>query len=83
MLHSSARLIVTSMPSSSASSLSLPAFRADQFRVESGANMGDNLGVLDDLVLDDIYELRAGSVARRLGVLPNNPPASGKPTLVN
>ncbi|MQQ07522.1 hypothetical protein GFB49_03565 [Epibacterium sp. SM1979] len=56
------------MPSSSASSLSLPAYRADQFRVESGANMGDNLGVLDDLVLDDVYELRASSVARRLGV---------------
>lgn len=62
------RLTHCSMSETSASILTITAFRADQFRVESGANMGDNLGVLDDLVLDDVYELHSTATARRLSV---------------
>lgn len=45
---------------------SIPAYPAEQFRVEIGANMGDALGVLDDLVLDDIYVLSPPAQPSRL-----------------
>ncbi|MBT8155822.1 Hint domain-containing protein [Epibacterium ulvae] len=56
------------MSETSASILAIPAYRAAQFRVDAGANMGDNLGVFDDLVLDDVYELRNANAPRRLSV---------------
>jgi hypothetical protein len=51
-----------------ASLTSVQAHRAEHFRVEYGANMGDPLGVLEDLVLDDIYMLDAASAPPRLGI---------------
>jgi hypothetical protein len=48
---------------------SIPAYRSEQFRVEIGANMGDALGVLDDMVLDDIYQLTAEACAQRLSLI--------------
>lgn len=48
---------------------SIPAYSAEHFRVEIGANMGDALGVLDELILDDIYQLNAGVSSRRLGLV--------------
>ena len=59
----------TSFPGTSQSIQSIPAYPARAFRVELGANMGDSLGVLDDLMLDDIYELAAGSEPLRLGLV--------------
>lgn len=47
---------------------SIPAYPADQFRVEIGANMGDPLGVLDDLVLDDLYLLSPPAQPQRLSL---------------
>lgn len=47
---------------------SIPAYPAEQFRVEIGANMGDPLGVLDDLVLDDIYLLAPPARPGRLSL---------------
>jgi hypothetical protein len=47
---------------------SIPAFPAEAFRVDVGANMGDPLGVLEDLVLDDIYSLGMGTHSRRLSL---------------
>lgn len=47
---------------------SIPAYPAEAFRVETGANMGDPLGVLEDLVLDDIYALADKHPARRLSL---------------
>ena len=46
----------------------LPAYPAEAFRVETGANMGDSLGVLDDLVLDDTYLLHPGAEPARLAL---------------
>lgn len=48
---------------------SIPAFPAEQFQVEIGANMGDGLSVLDELVLDDIYQLAPTATAKRLGLV--------------
>ena len=50
---------------------SIPVYPAEQFRVEIGANMGDALGVLDDLMLDDIYQLDPRARPRRLGLASN------------
>lgn len=47
---------------------SIPAYPAEQFQVEIGANMGDSLSVLDELMLDDIYQLTAGTKPRRLAL---------------
>ncbi|MGR3758812.1 Hint domain-containing protein [Roseobacteraceae bacterium NS-SX3] len=47
---------------------SVPAYPAAAFRVESGANLGDPLGVLEDLVLDDAYRLAPGARPRRLAI---------------
>lgn len=50
------------------SSLSVLAYRADQFFVETGANLGDAFGVFEDLVLDDTYQLVTGSTVGRLAL---------------
>lgn len=47
---------------------SIPAFDARYFRVEIGANMGDELGVLEDLMLDDIYTLSGQNHPARLAL---------------
>ncbi|MEP2718735.1 Hint domain-containing protein [Pseudophaeobacter sp.] len=47
---------------------SIPAYPAEQFRVEIGANMGDPLGVLDELMLDDIYQLSPPDIPQRLTI---------------
>ena len=47
---------------------SVQAYPADQIRVEFGVNAGDPLGVLEDLVLDDVYELQDARQPRRLGL---------------
>lgn len=47
---------------------SIPVYPAEQFQVEIGANMGDSLSVLDDLMLDDIYQLTPGTKPRRLAL---------------
>lgn len=47
---------------------SIPAYPAEEFRVEIGANLGDPLGVLDDLMLDDIYQLTPHARPHRLGL---------------
>lgn len=46
----------------------LPAYRAEALQVESGANMGDVLGVLDELMLDDTYVLQPGAETARLAL---------------
>lgn len=48
---------------------SVLAYPATRFCVHVGANMGDALGVLDDLMLDDTYQLDQGMMPQRLGLL--------------
>ncbi len=47
---------------------SIPAYPAARFRVDFGAHAGDPIGVLEDLVMDDVYELTEGAAPRRLGL---------------
>ncbi|MEP4038172.1 Hint domain-containing protein [Pseudophaeobacter sp.] len=56
------------MPTPDRAIQSIPAYPADQFQVEIGANMGDSLGVLDELMLDDIYQLCPTAYAKRLAL---------------
>ncbi|AHD01298.1 Hint domain-containing protein [Leisingera methylohalidivorans] len=51
-----------------ASLSSVQAYPAERFRVEYGANMGDPMGLLEDLVLDDIYLLNSPVPPQRLGI---------------
>ena len=44
----------------------LPAYPAEQFCVDIGANSGDPVGLLDELVMDDIYELSGPARLQRL-----------------
>ncbi|MCZ4267792.1 Hint domain-containing protein [Rhodobacteraceae bacterium G21628-S1] len=44
----------------------LPAYPAEQFCVDIGANSGDAVGLLDELVMDDIYELSSPARLQRL-----------------
>ncbi|MCG7629462.1 Hint domain-containing protein [Epibacterium sp. MM17-32] len=47
---------------------SLPAYPADLFRASFGVNAGDPIGILDELVMDDVYELRSSASPARLGI---------------
>ena len=47
---------------------SLPVYRAEDFRVSEGANLGDALSPHDDLMLDDVYTLSTRAVPHRLTV---------------
>ena len=47
---------------------SLPVFRANTFRVTSGANLGDDLSDASDMELDDVYVLAARAQRDRLAV---------------
>ncbi len=51
-----------------ASAHGLPVYRASEFAVTNGANLGDPIGDASDLILDDIYHLRPGSKRWRLSV---------------
>ena len=55
-------------PSLTASHASLPAYPATEFRAEYGASMGDPLGLLDEVVLDDVYMLAQSARPQRLGI---------------
>ena len=46
----------------------LPVYQAEQLRVTDGANLGDVLSFADELVADDIYELRYGAVIKSLSI---------------
>ncbi|MFL4470862.1 Hint domain-containing protein [Tateyamaria armeniaca] len=56
---------MTSAPSSGPAQ-NLPVFRAEDFRVSHGANLGDPLSCLDDLMLDDVYSLAGTADPQRL-----------------
>lgn len=47
----------------------IPVYPADAFRVTVGANLGDDMGCMQDLVLDDVYILEPGAKQLRLAVL--------------
>jgi hypothetical protein len=49
---------------------SLDVFRADHLRVANGANLGDALGVADDMLRDDIYRLSPLARLERLSIRP-------------
>ncbi|WIY25419.1 Hint domain-containing protein [Parasedimentitalea psychrophila] len=61
---------------------SVLAYSAAEFSVHVGANMGDTLSVLDDLMLDDTYQLQQGANPQRLALLaqPNGELKIGKVT---
>lgn len=46
---------------------SIPVYCADAFRVSDGANLGDALSFMDEVELNDIYELDSSAVQDRLG----------------
>ncbi|MBV0911455.1 Hint domain-containing protein [Anianabacter salinae] len=46
----------------------LPVYRASEFSVASGANLGDPIGDASELILDDIYHLRPTARRWRLSV---------------
>lgn len=47
---------------------SLPVFRADDFVVSQGANLGDPLACADDMMLDDVYALGPAAKPVRLSI---------------
>jgi hypothetical protein len=49
----------------------IPVYRADMFRVVFGANLGDCITHMDDLVLDDVYALCPDTGRRRLALHTN------------
>lgn len=51
-----------------APSQSVLVYPADGFRVAFGANLGDPISFLSELMLDDVYELDAGTRAHRLAL---------------
>ncbi|OUS38863.1 hypothetical protein A9Q94_01175 [Rhodobacterales bacterium 56_14_T64] len=48
---------------------SVLAYPASSFSVQVGANVGDTLGVQDDMMLDDTYQLDQGTNPQRLALL--------------
>ncbi len=48
---------------------SIPVYRAEAFAVTDGANLGDEIMPLDELVFDDIYRLDPHAPRLRLGVI--------------
>ena len=47
---------------------SIPVYAADAFRVTNGANQGDSMSFMDEMELDDIYELAADATRQRLSL---------------
>ena len=58
----------TDVTRETASIQSVPAYPAERFCVEFGVNSGEPLGVMDELVMDDIYELTQDCAPRRLSL---------------
>lgn len=48
---------------------SIPVYRADDLRVSVGANLGDGITVMDELVPDDVYVLAPGAQRERLSLV--------------
>lgn len=46
----------------------VPVYSADDFRVSFGANLGDAISHMDDLVADDIYTLAKDATRQRLAI---------------
>ncbi len=46
----------------------IPVYLADMFRVGFGANLGDAISQMDDLVADDVYCLTPGATRQRLAL---------------
>ena len=46
----------------------IPVYRADDFRVICGANLGDAIAPLDDLMADDVYTLAHNAARQRLAL---------------
>lgn len=53
---------------------SVRVYRAEQLRVVNGANLGDGIGIAEDLVPDDIYRLSPVAAMRRLSLYPSSTP---------
>lgn len=53
---------------------SIPVFRAADFSVTDGANLGDALSFANELMLDDIYGLSMGAEVQRLSLLADYKP---------
>lgn len=47
---------------------SIPVYRADAFAVTNGANLGDEISPMDELMLDDIYGLALDASRHRLSL---------------
>ena len=47
---------------------SVPVYRAEDFPVTSGANLGDGISPMDELMLDDVYGMAPGARSWRLGL---------------
>ncbi|MAC78945.1 MAG: hypothetical protein CML66_12870 [Rhodobacteraceae bacterium] len=62
MTHASGQSIAQSIAQS------ILVYPADRFRVSLGANLGDPVSILDEVTLDDIYELTAGAEPLRLAI---------------
>jgi len=60
---------------SAPSTHTLPVFASDDFRVTYGVAEGDPISFLDELVMDDIYQLRAD--AKRTPLIYSEDPAAG------
>lgn len=58
----------TSNPDTSSPVQSIPVYRADAFRVSFGANLGDSISHMDELVADDIYMLDPAATRERLAL---------------
>ncbi|ETW12567.1 hypothetical protein ATO8_11134 [Roseivivax marinus] len=54
---------------------SVSVYRAGQFRVSNGANLGDGISFCDELMLDDIYRLSPVAAPVRLSLLPSDEPS--------
>jgi len=46
----------------------IPAYPATDFRVRDGANLGDAISHMDEVVLDDIYMMEPGAARKRLAL---------------
>lgn len=56
---------------------SVGVYRAEQIRVVNGANLGDGLGLAEDMLPDDIYRVSPLASLRRLAVRPSSAPPFG------
>ncbi|AXI46104.1 hypothetical protein C1J03_08785 [Sulfitobacter sp. SK012] len=56
----------------SATSQSVPVYRAAQIHATDGANMGDTLSFAAELLNDDVYEISAGTTPERLSLVAHN-----------